>query len=143
MLILRLFICFCPSHCDSQCESQKLNALWNINYQSHLSHKCHDTNYVNVCCNMFKTLDRSKVWYSNVSSSFMTHIVRDQSRWIPFLIQASMCRSLLFEAWKSKYVLWKSSLVVESPHWISVKIISVEIRKVNCYYNKSWIGLRR
>ena len=36
-LIIRVFICFCPSHCDSQCESQKLNPHWNINCQIHLS----------------------------------------------------------------------------------------------------------
>ena len=61
MLTLRVFISFCLSHCNSQCESQKLKPHGNINYQSNLSHKCHDTNHVDVCCNMSKTFDNFKV----------------------------------------------------------------------------------
>ena len=88
MNIIRVFICFWPPHSDSQCESQKLNSHQNINYQSHLSHKCHGTNHVIVFCDMFKTLEDTKVSYFNISLSFVTHIVthnvRDQSRWIPY-----------------------------------------------------------
>ena len=46
---IRVFICFCCSHFDSQCEPQKLNPRGNINYQSHLSR------------NIFKALDSLKV----------------------------------------------------------------------------------
>ena len=53
---IRMFICFCFPQIDSQCESQKLNSRGNINNQSHLSHKCHDANHVDVCWNTFKTL---------------------------------------------------------------------------------------
>ena len=87
--ILRVFICFYRSHCHSQCEKQMLNSCGNINFQSHLSQKCHDTNSVDVCCNMLKTYDSSQVWYFTISLSFVTHIVsqnvRDQSRWISLL----------------------------------------------------------
>ena len=89
MVKIRVFIFFCHAHCNSQCESQKLNPHGNINYLSHLNHKCHDTNHVDVCWNTYKTLNSSKVWYFNISSSFVTHIVghnmRDQSRWIPLI----------------------------------------------------------
>ena len=57
----RVFICFCLSQCDPQCESQKLNPHGNVNYESHLNHLWHDTNHVDVCCNTFKTLDSPKV----------------------------------------------------------------------------------
>ena len=68
--LIRIFICFCTSHCDSKCESQNLNLCGNINFQSHFSQKCHNINHVDVCFNMFKTFDSSKVWYFNISSSF-------------------------------------------------------------------------
>ena len=55
-------------------ELQEFNPLWNINYQSHLSQECHDTNHVDVCCTTFKTLDSFKVWHFNISSFFVTHM---------------------------------------------------------------------
>ena len=80
---IRVFICFCPSQCDSQ----ELCPSWNINYQSHLSHKCHDTNHVYVCCNTFKTLDSSEVWCFKIYhllwlTFIVSHNVRDKSKWI-------------------------------------------------------------
>ena len=49
----------------------------------------HVTNHVDVCNNRSKTFDCFKVWYFNISSYFVTHIVshnvRDISNWIPLL----------------------------------------------------------
>ena len=47
----KVFICFCSSYWDSQCKSQKLNPRWNINNESHLSHKYNYTNHADLCCN--------------------------------------------------------------------------------------------
>ena len=80
---------------------------WNINYQSTLSHKCHNTNHVDVYCNRFEILDNFKVWYFNISSTFVTHIVshnvRDISRWIPLISFYEKSRILrtLGGSWKS------------------------------------------
>ena len=71
---LNVFIWFCSSQCDSKCESQKLN-LCGIGYQSHLRHKCHVPNSVDVCCDKFKESDSPNVWYFNFYSSFVTLIV--------------------------------------------------------------------
>ena len=79
---LRVFICFCLSHCESQCESQKLDLGGNINYQFHFSHKCHDTNHVEVYCSRFKTLDSSKVWHFFI---FCYSQCESQVRWIPII----------------------------------------------------------
>ena len=92
--MLRLFICFCRSHCERKCEQQKLNSSWKINCQSHLSHKFHHKNYTNVCCKVFKTLDSFKVLFLNISWSFVAHIVthnvRNNCRWISLMFAVGL-----------------------------------------------------
>ena len=129
-MILSAFIWFCLS--------QNLITSLDINYQSHLGHKYYDTNHVDVCCNMIKTLYTSKVAYFNISPShIVSHNLRDQSRWIPLLTLAvRLTISLLnYSMWPS---IWVTKRIIKCYSYLSSNFY--HLHNLYLLQNKHWIS---